>query len=150
MTKNLWLAALSSLLLASSGCDQGDTDLTPDRIDMPRPEVNTQRADIIETDRTDDEADTTTPLKEDAERVAHEFRGEMVLQLERLDVRIAELEARADAQSKETAVRLRARRDELAARIDTANDNVGVTWDQFKQDVKDGFDRLEKDIDDAI
>jgi predicted nucleic acid-binding Zn-ribbon protein len=70
--------------------------------------------------------------------------------LAKLDIRIHELEQRADAKSKSGLDKLRVRRAELSAKLDTMKDRAAADWNSFTKDADNAFDKLEKDVGDAL
>jgi phage shock protein A len=67
--------------------------------------------------------------------------------LQRIDTRIAELEARGDAKSHETAMKLKEHRNELSTKLDKIGETTDASWNQFKADADSQFETIERDLD---
>ena len=70
--------------------------------------------------------------------------------MQKLDIKINELEQRTDAKSKQAAADLKARRDALSTKAHLIKDRTAADWDAFTKDVDDSFDKLESDVNDAL
>ena len=70
--------------------------------------------------------------------------------MQKLDIKINELEAPTDAKSHQVAADLKARRDALSTKAGLIKDRTSADWDAFTKDVDDSFDKLESDVNDAL
>ena len=70
--------------------------------------------------------------------------------LNRIDLRLRELESRGETTGEEAVAELRARRDALANRLDEIGEQAKSSWDQFEAEMARRFDELERDVDGAL
>lgn len=139
MKNYLWIALVSSALLAGTACK--DDESVELRVDESRERLNTQRADL-----RDDVKEIEAEAKDDWEATKAELR----VRLDRIDARLEELKARSDEESKQAEAQLRERRDQLAGALDRTEDKADTGWEKFKADVRRGFDEVEAEIDAAF
>ena len=78
-----------------------------------------------------------------------DYTAAMSRQLERIDARIAELDAKGDAKSRETAERLRKHRDQFAARLERLEQEPPAKWEHLKDETDEQMQQLQKEADEA-
>jgi chromosome segregation ATPase len=152
--------SLLSLSLAAGACKdkQDDTDHAATQVKKTAEDVNDQAKDLRETqtdndstakDINSDRADLQA-AKVDLNAAKEKYAVTLKDRLSKLDIKINELEQRADAKSHQAAVDLKARRDALATKTDQIKDRTAADWDAFTKNVDDSFDKLESDVNDAL
>ena len=159
MRSILWMSLLS-ISLAAGGCKkkQDDTGQAASQVKKTAENVNEETKDYDKTARDKDSTnkDVTAAkgdldsAKADLNAAKEKYSVAVKDRLQKLDIRIGELEQRADAKSKQEAADLKTRRDALAAKIGTAKDRTAADWDAFTKDVNDSFDKLENDVRDDL
>ena len=70
--------------------------------------------------------------------------------LAKLDAKLTELGAKADAKSKQLATDLRIKRDAVAAKVKALGTTAEVDFGKFTDDLDDSFDAVEHDVFDAL
>ncbi len=88
--------------------------------------------------------------KDDLATARDKYAATVNDRLQKLDIKINELAARADEKSKDALAALRAERDSLASMIDSAKTRAAAGWDDFTKDVDHRFDQIEKSVNDAL
>lgn len=150
MTKiKLFLLTITAAL-AMTGCKKSDDGMSNAQksVESAAENVREQAKDVAEETR--EVADQKVDLekaKADLARARSEFTAEAKLRLTKIDARIGELRASADAKSRAAADSLQVQRDKLAMRIDNASAMADDRWDEFKTDVGTLFTDLERDLD---
>ena len=126
------MVVLTAALLGGAGCRQRTTNVDDDeRVSAGKPvERSTGDDDFIESKRS--------------------FETSVDERLDRLSVRIDQLESRADAAGHDAAVKMRARRDELAAKAKDIGHQAEAGWDQFEANLSHAVDDLEHDVDQLV
>jgi len=132
MRNILWCSIVTATFFVGAGCKKTESrDKTSESVKKAAEDVK----DLAETELAAARTLFETTAKE---RYA------------KLETRIVELEAKADAKSKETAAALRARREQLKTDLNKIGTQSSVAWSNFKNNVNATFDTLEKDVDEAL
>lgn len=137
MKKQRLIAAAASMLLAI-GCKK-DSDEKVEQVDK---DYASQRRDVARKEGAQ--------ALQDLDEARAAFVRAARAKLQEINVRIEQLEAKADAKSKEHAATLRLRRDELARKVDSAQEHAKGDWEQFEADVDRNLDDLRSEIDSAF
>ena len=156
-------AFLAAALLAGA-CQTSEPDRSEDRFGKPqeqtRPQARvphpSQQAPANEQHRfpraPTNAIETARSVKQAEAQLAAaraDYKAEMSRQLERIDARIAELEAKGDETSRETAARLREHRDQFAARLERLDNEPPARWEHLKDETSDQMQQLQKEADEA-
>jgi hypothetical protein len=132
MRKIFWCSIVTATFLVSAGCKKTESR------DKASESVKAAAEDVKDLAETELAAARTLFEATAKDRYA------------KLEARIAELDAKADAKSKETAAALRARRDQLKTDLNKIGTQSSSVWNNFKNNVNSTFDTLEKDVDNAL
>ena len=146
------LGILAGLVLATGACRRSDNDRRDDNTmrnpvevtaPAPRPEMATDETEAPGgADMGGDDRAFEDRRKVYADR-AHE-------RLDRIEARIAELEARGDDASRDLAARLRARQDEARTKLGSLKERAREGWNEFEADMSRTFDELEHEVDESF
>jgi len=159
MRSILWMSLLS-LSLATGACKkkQDDTGNAATQVKKTAEDVNDQAKDLRDT--TTDKDSTNKDINEaqgdlqaakaDLSAAKQKYSVTFNDRMQKLDIKINELEQRTDAKSKQAAADLKARRDELSTKAGMIKDRTTADWDAFTKNVDDSFDKLESDVNDAL
>jgi septal ring factor EnvC (AmiA/AmiB activator) len=143
----LWSTALSLSLVAAAGCKKDEAE----KVEAAQKAVNEQREEVREAQQdVNEQRKDLAEAKVDLVQARAEYARVTNDRLVKIDARIAELEARADAESKKEAADLRLKRNQLAAKLDQAGQRTEANWEEFKADVDREFTEFEKSIDRAF
>jgi chromosome segregation ATPase len=152
--------SLLSLTLATGACKkkQDDTGAAATQVKKTAEDVNDQAKDLrkTETDKDSTNKDINgaqadlQAAKADLTAAKEKYSSALKDRMQKLDIKIDELEKRTDAKSHQVAADLKARRDALSAKTADIKDRTAADWDAFTKNVDDEFDRLDKDANDAL
>lgn len=159
MRSILWMSLLS-LSLATGACKkkQDDTDNAATQVKKTAEDVNDQAKDLRDTKADKDSTNKDIneaqgdlqAAKADLSAAKQKYSVTFNDRMQKLDIKINELEQRTDAKSKQAAADLKARRDALSTKAGLIKDRTAADWDAFTKDVDDSFDKLESDVNDAL
>ncbi len=148
MKKILWTTMLSTALFAGAACKKDASD----KLESAQKELRDQTGDLVEKQRemrqeVAEERQDVNEAQRDMSAAYTEFRLAARERLDRLELRIGELESKGDADSRAAAATLRTERAELATKLDNLSDRAETGWENVKRDTQASLDRLEKDVD---
>ena len=138
MNKILWTTMLSTALVAGAACKNDASG----KLESAQKNLREQTGDLVAKQR-----EMGKEVQRDMAVAYTEFRLEARERLERLELRIGELERTGDADSRAAAAKLRTERAALATRLDSMSERAEAGWENVKRDTQASLDRLEMDID---
>ena len=158
--RTLFLCSILSAALASGACNKktDDTGNAATEVKKTQEKVTDEAKDYQKT--VADKGATEKQLNKaegdlnaarvDLQAARDKYAITVKDRLAKIDIKIHELELRADAKSKDALAKLQTERGALAIKVDTMKDRVAADWETFTKDVDGTFDTLEKDVSNAL
>jgi len=159
MRTTCWTSILAiSLAVGACKKKQDDTGAAATEVKKTQENLDDQRKDTekVQTDRkatandVDKAEGNMAGAQQDVEAAKTKYAATVKDRLAKIDIRIHELEQRADAKSKDALTKIQAERASLAAKVDDLRSRAAADWEWFTKDAENAFDRIEKDLDSAM
>lgn len=136
MRTRTYIGAIACSLLSMAACQE-------------RPTMETDNVGVGKTIERP-ETVTAPPQDDDFIQTRSSFEKSLQERLDRVDMRLEQLESRTDAAGHEAAVRLRTMRADIAERLSEVGRQTETGWDRFEADVSRTADELELDLDQLL
>ena len=149
------LFAIAAMLAIGGGCKKTESEKAARDLTKAQERVEDQRGDVANEmkDMRDEAKDVATEQRElnhaegDLAVAKERLRRESSIALDRIEEKLARLEASTNAEARADAAALRVRKAELQGKLDHLGAHAAATWNTAKIELGDALGKLEKDVD---